>query len=432
MRVVVPLVAVVVIAAGAAGWYWFLHSPGAASPAGQTASSGQASPASEEMKKLLEQADAVVRSAGADGLAPPPKSDEGKTPAAPAAKPDASPKDPAVERAEAALRNASLEDVISLASPAVVSIETTTMRGSGFFVGQGTVVTNAHVVGNEGYVKVKLATGASFTGRVATSMPDYDLALVRVDRVSEEQPVLVMGALQSVRAGQEVIAIGSALGVLQNTVTRGIVSAIRRAGPVFLIQTDAAINRGNSGGPLLDRHGRVIGVTTWKMSGGAAESIGFAVAVDHVRPLLEGTRPPPVAGGGSATTVPSGLAPQTKSETDAARDEGTQTFDRAMQVLSRRADQIDDYWNRFRASCSPQFRSATGDREWFGVSADRPTIGTQVAECGAWVNDLVELSRQFRQAMSEADEGARRAQVYPGVTRDLRRRYRLDWSGWDR
>ena len=92
--------------------------------------------------------------------------------------------------------------------------------------------------------------------------------------------MLPLGQVASVRTGQEVIAIGSALG-LQNTVTRGIVSARRQAGRVVLLQTDAAINRGNSGGPLLDRNGVVLGVTTLKM-GGQAEGLGFAVAADHV------------------------------------------------------------------------------------------------------------------------------------------------------
>jgi S1-C subfamily serine protease len=83
-----------------------------------------------------------------------------------------------------------------------------------------------------------------------------------------------------------VVAIGSALGVLQNTVTRGILSAVLTDGGVTLIQTDAAINPGNSGGPLLDRNGQVVGVNTLKL--GAAASIGFAVAADHVRAIVEG------------------------------------------------------------------------------------------------------------------------------------------------
>jgi S1-C subfamily serine protease len=98
--------------------------------------------------------------------------------------------------------------------------------------------------------------------------------------------MLELSSIGRVRPGQEVIAIGSALGVLQNTVTRGIVSALRNDGGVMLLQTDAAINPGNSGGPLLDRSGRVVGVNSMKV-GGAAASIGFAVAADHVRTLVD-------------------------------------------------------------------------------------------------------------------------------------------------
>src|SRR4029450_7568901 len=89
------------------------------------------------------------------------------------------------------------------------------------------------------------------------------------------------------RPGQEVIAIGLALGVFQNSVTRGIVSAIRRSDRTVMLQTDAAINPGNSGGPLLNRQGQVIGINTMKV-GAAAKPPGCPVAVDHARALLAG------------------------------------------------------------------------------------------------------------------------------------------------
>ena len=81
----------------------------------------------------------------------------------------------------------------------------------------------------------------------------------------------------------------SALGVLSNTVTRGIVSAVRKAGPVTLIQTDAAINPGNSGGPLVNRAGQVIGINSLR-AGQQAEGVAFAVAIDHATQLLNGER----------------------------------------------------------------------------------------------------------------------------------------------
>src|SRR5204863_7749927 len=136
----------------------------------------------------------------------------------------------------------SLEDVVSNAIPAIVSIETKEGRGSGFFAAASTVITNRHVVGNNVSVTVRLASGTALPGRVDTVSQEFDLALVRVAGGDPHQPVLPLGSVNGVRPGQEVIAIGLALGVFQNTVTRGIVSAIRKAGNTVVLQTDAAIN----------------------------------------------------------------------------------------------------------------------------------------------------------------------------------------------
>src|SRR5207244_343987 len=127
-------------------------------------------------------------------------------------------------------------------------------------------------------------TGATGMGwRVA---PDADLALVRVDGISSRIRPVTLGSYRQLQTGEEVVAIGSSLGVFQNTVTRGIVSAVRRSSGVVYVQTDAAINPGNSGGPLVDKYGHVVGVNTAKVMG--AESIGFSIAIDHGRRLING------------------------------------------------------------------------------------------------------------------------------------------------
>ncbi|HET9466928.1 MAG TPA: trypsin-like peptidase domain-containing protein, partial [Vicinamibacterales bacterium] len=188
-----------------------------------------------------------------------------------------------------------LEDVVSRAIPAIVSIEAGQGRGSGFFAAPRTVITNRHVIQDNVSVTIRLSNGQTMPGRVEASSTDYDLAVVRVDSALPSQPTLPLGTVNDVRPGQEVIAIGLALGVFQNSVTRGIISAVRRADRTVMLQTDAAINPGNSGGPLLNRNGEVVGINTLKV-GGAAESLGFAVAADHARALLSGNRTPQTFG----------------------------------------------------------------------------------------------------------------------------------------
>ena len=323
----------------------------------------------------------------------------------------------------------SLEDVVSAAIPAIVSIEVGPSRGSGFFVAPRTVITNRHVVQNNVSVTVRLSTGQTLPGRVDASSAEYDLAVVRVDGALPSQAALVLGTVNDVRPGQEVIAIGLALGVFQNSVTRGIISAVRRADRTVMLQTDAAINPGNSGGPLLNRQGQVVGINTLKV-GGAAESLGFAVAADHARALLDGSADVPL----SSSAAPSRqLAPAfgTRSSTDVAREEGTARYNQIVEQAARQGGQIDAYWNRIKANCT--VRVAPGyDREWFGLWDGRTRLDTADASCGAAVRDLEDMAAEVRTVMTTAQEDARRAAALLGALRDIRRRYRMDWPGFER
>ena len=166
---------------------------------------------------------------------------------------------PPVASTTAASRPRALEDVISASLPAVALVETPGGRGTGFFVTQDTLITNSHVVEGNSYVTIKLSNGEAISGRVMQRSDDLDLAAIRTNDTRPGQATLPLASSREARIGGEVIAIGSPLG-LQNTVTRGIVSALRQVGAVVLVQTDAAINPGNSGGPLLDRSGRVLAV----------------------------------------------------------------------------------------------------------------------------------------------------------------------------
>jgi S1-C subfamily serine protease len=151
--------------------------------------------------------------------------------------------------------------------------------GTGFFVGDGLIITNKHVVtGNFSKFVAIDNMGERHPVEVVSLDPIYDLALLRSDFDLES---LELGDSDKLRVGQTVVAIGNALGELSNTVSVGVVSGLQRsigADLRSLIQTDAAINPGNSGGPLLDVRGRVIGINTAIAS--RAQNIGFAIPIN--------------------------------------------------------------------------------------------------------------------------------------------------------
>ncbi len=162
--------------------------------------------------------------------------------------------------------------------------------GSGFIISaDGQIVTNHHVVAGAETVKVKLADGRSFDAEVLGSDPMTDIAVLKIT-ADVDLPTVAFGTSKDLRVGDEVVAVGNPFG-LGGTVTSGIVSALSRdirSGPFDdFIQTDAAINRGNSGGPLFDNDGQVIGVNTAIISpGGGSVGIGFAVPSDLVQTVV--------------------------------------------------------------------------------------------------------------------------------------------------
>jgi S1-C subfamily serine protease len=328
--------------------------------------------------------------------------------------------------ATVALPLSSLEDVVSRAMPALVRVESPDGFGSGFFVAPDTIVTNAHVVGSNGSVTIRRTDGRTTPARVETTATEFDIAIMRISNPDPRQQTLTMGSGVNARAGQEVIALGTPLG-LQNTVTRGIVSAVREVGGVTLVQTDAAINPGNSGGPLLDRTGAVIGIATMGIGSAFAQGLSFGVAIEHAQSLLAGRRSvgtsTPAA---SLTQAMSGR--QGAAASDTIREEGARTYEQAMAALARTADTLDQYWRNFKRSCyEGRVGGGSLEREWFALWDQRAMQGAVSPGCQQSFANMSGAARDVRTGVLNAQEAARRAGVYPGTLRDVRRRHRLEF-----
>ena len=175
-----------------------------------------------------------------------------------------------------------------------------TSQGSGFVIDkEGRILTNAHVVDDADTVRVEFEDGVSATATVLGRDQLYDLAVIKVDVPESELHPLKLGTVESVQVGDPVVAIGNPFGYAQ-TVTAGIISAKGRIlqspegqGRIIpnALQTDASINHGNSGGPLIDRHGDVIGINAQiadpSVTGTNANAgIGFAIPIDLAKRAL--------------------------------------------------------------------------------------------------------------------------------------------------
>jgi trypsin-like peptidase len=261
---------------------------------------------------------------------------------------------------------------------------------------------------------------------VAAQSAQFDIAVLKLSNPAADQPIVRMGSVAGARVGQEVIAIGTPLGFLQNTVSRGIVSALRNVEGAMTIQTDAPINPGNSGGPLFDRAGFVIGIIKSGYSG--SDGLSFAVAIDHARAVLGG-RVPSVVIKLSPSQAPS---PTVAPSTDQRRHDGARAFDQTLAQLAARADALDDQWRSFRKSCYEGRIAGSFDREWFALWDQRAMQGAVSPGCGPSFDRLRQTAFTIRDAVAAAEETARRADVYPGTRRDALRQHRLDYPGWGR
>jgi len=197
----------------------------------------------------------------------------------------------------------SAREIAAKAGPSVVGVASVVERrgmftttgissGSGIILNnEGYIATNDHVIEGAREIMVTLNTGVEIPARLVGRDPRSDLAVLKVDTSEELHPAAI-GDSARVEVGDLAIAIGNPLGQeFAGTVTQGVISAVNRTitvqGRVFnLIQTDAAINVGNSGGALVNHYGQIVGINTLKLSAGGVEGMGFAIPISTAMPII--------------------------------------------------------------------------------------------------------------------------------------------------
>ena len=198
-------------------------------------------------------------------------------------------------------------DISKKVGPAVVGITSTVNNiysifntsttsqgtGSGIIISNdGYIVTNNHVIDGASAVVVTLNTGTEYEAKIIGSDSKTDLAVIKI-KPNETLTVAELGDSSQIQVGERAIAIGNPLGLeFFGSTTQGIISAINRKITVgdktmSVIQTDAAINEGNSGGALVDAYGRVIGINAVKIASSSVEGMGFAIPISEAKPVLE-------------------------------------------------------------------------------------------------------------------------------------------------
>ena len=195
--------------------------------------------------------------------------------------------------------------------------------GSGFIINQeGYILTNYHVVKGAQEISVTLSNDVTTTAQIVNYDENQDVAMIKITDESVKIPATVeLGDSDSLQPGEEVIAIGTPLSTeLSSTVTKGIISATSRSVAVQsgvtmnLIQTDAAINAGNSGGPLVNTKGEVVGINSSKISGEAVEGIGFSIPINDIKDKIESLSKPILNLGISVRTIDESLSKQLNME----------------------------------------------------------------------------------------------------------------------
>ena len=182
----------------------------------------------------------------------------------------------------------SIEQITANVRSAVVRVDSGWKSGSGFIIDpDGLVLTNNHVIWDANDITISLEDGTRFRGTVQGRDYDLDLAMIKIE--ASELPTVKLADSSQTPLGSEVLVVGFPLPSQVFTVTKGIASAfsLELYNGAQMIQTDAAVNPGNSGGPLLDRKGQVIGIVTRKKVDVEIEGVGWAISSNTIKGYLE-------------------------------------------------------------------------------------------------------------------------------------------------
>ena len=305
-------------------------------------------------------------------------------------------------------------DVVDRVLPGVVKIISPLGAGTGFIISpDGLVVTNRHVVGGAKSVTIELLSGKRLRGRVTFTHRSLDLARVQIEARGHYTAIPV-GDSESVRLGEEVIAIGYPLGRMlgdEPTVSVGIVSAKRDN----LLQTDAALNPGNSGGPLVNTDGEVVGVVVSRLEedsqGRPIAGIGFAIPINEVDAKVQGvTRAPTPTPDPNATPAPTPEPTPTPPPTTESIVEPTPTptVEQALKAFL--------FCERLRLN----------EETYWGISP------STLQNLDPRFSGTLEPGDYIRILTPESNNGAIRVKVYPhdlrSVNRESNDRVWIDWD----
>ena len=261
----------------------------------------------------------------------------------------------------------------------------TVQQGSGsgiIFQSDGYIVTNWHVINGATEISVILNTGEEFTAKVVGSDEKTDLAVLKIDPGSTKLTAATLNSSADVKVGELAVAIGNPMGQeFSGSVTAGIVSAVNRTMTLDnrtynLIQTDAAINSGNSGGALINQYGEVIGINSVKLSSTGIEGMGFAIAMSEAKPIIDDlmssgyvTGRPLV--GINIRNTGYGLFIENVVEGSGAADAGLKTYDMILEVDGQKVSSTEEV-NAIRD------KKKAGDYLTFKILRDGETMEIQV------------------------------------------------------